>query len=257
MQIPFPFDDRTRRITEVHETLARCFGPIPASSPFDPVTQLVWGILSGRTYTEVTFSTLHAMRSQFGTWEAVRDAPVLAIRRAIQPVTFPEVKAPRLKAALEQICAEQGRLSLDHLKEMDVDRALACLERLPGVGRKVSALTVNASSLRMRALVIDSHHLRILKRLRLVKTAATIRDAYGVMMTELPRDWDAVKLNHHHQYMKRLGQKICRHGLPNCRACPLRGLCPTGQTPRDRKREVRKGARSIVEDRSGDRPTRR
>ncbi|MFQ6546673.1 endonuclease III domain-containing protein [Aestuariibius sp. 2305UL40-4] len=257
MQIPFPFEDRSKRLAKLHETLARCFGPIAISSPFDPVTQLVWGILSGRTYTEVTLATIDAVRARFKTWEAVRDAPVREIELAIQPVTFSEVKAPRLKEALAQVSAEQGRLSLDHLKQMPVDAALSWLERLPGVGRKASAATINNSSLRMRALVIDSHHLRILKRLRLVKTAATIRDAYEMMMDELPQHWDAVMLDHHHQYMKRLGQTICRHGLPNCRACPLRTLCPTGQTPRERKRAIRQGARRQLPDRPMDRRMRR
>ena len=107
-----------------------------------------------------------------------------------------------------------------------VEDALAWLERLPGVGRKVAAATLDFSTLRKRALVIDTHHLRVLRRLGFLSGRCTLRRAYDRIMPLVPTDWPPAMLDEHHQLMKCLGQEICRHGMPICRRCPLENLCP-------------------------------
>ena len=102
-------------------------------------------------------------------------------------------------------------------------------ERLPGAGRKVSAATLNFSTLRMRALVVDTHHLRVVRNLGLTRPHATYEEAYRRLMPRLPAQWGAAELDDHHQLMKALGQTICRPESPRCGACPLQDLCPTGR----------------------------
>lgn len=172
-------------------------------------------------------AAFEALLMRFGCWEAVRDAPVAKIFETIVMVTFAEVKAPRIKAALNIVTSVRGRLTLDGLDRLTVGEALVWLERLPGVGRKVAASTLNLSTLRKVALVIDTHHLRILKRLEFVGRRSDVRRAYDQVMPLLPLDWSADDFADHHQFMKILGQKICRHGTAICTQCPLNDLCPT------------------------------
>ncbi|MFQ6551232.1 endonuclease III domain-containing protein [Aestuariibius insulae] len=228
MQSSFFFHNSDRILADIDERLAEKFGRPHRAPLLDPISQLVWGILSGRTYTHVTQESLQVLRTRFGTWEAVRDAPVREIEHAISSVTFADVKAPRLKSALEQITGLFGRLTLTPLLDKTDSEALYWLEQLPGVGRKASAATLNFSMMRRRTLVIDTHHLRILKRLRLVRQNADLAEAYDRIMPALPKAWSAEDLDAHHQMMKLLGQTTCRHGLPQCRSCPLKDLCPTG-----------------------------
>ena len=142
--------------------------------------------------------------------------------------------APQIKAALVAITRAHGRLTLDPLAAMAADRALARLERLPGVGRKVAAGTLDFSTLRKPVLVIDSHQLRILKRLRLVGPRANIAKAHDTIAPAMPPRWIAADLDEHHQLMKALGRSICRNPSPLCHRCPIKDLCPTAATKRPR-----------------------
>lgn len=227
MQLLLLPDVRAARLAEIHARLRRRFGPQGPFLLLDPVSQLVMGLIGGRTTGEASKAAFKKLRRRFGCWEAVRDAPVAEVHAAIAEVTFAELKAPRLKAALEAVTSTRGRLALDNLESLGVEDALAWLERLPGVGRKTAAATLNFSSLRRAALVIDTHHLRILRRLGLVDRHADYREAYDRIMPLLPPSWTAADLDQHHQLMKALGQTFCPHGMPLCPRCPLQDLCPT------------------------------
>ena len=184
------------------------------------------GMIGGRTREAESRAAFEALRDRFGDWEVVRDAPPRAVYATIAPVNFAEVKALRLQSALHAITTLRGRIELDFLGELPVDTALAWLERLPGVGRKVSAATLNFSTLRMRALVVDTHHLRVVRNLGLTRPHANYEEAYRRLMPRLPAQWGAAELDDHHQLMKALGQTVCRSEAPSCDACPLRDLCP-------------------------------
>jgi endonuclease III len=227
MQFVLALGDRSQTLADVHRRLQRRFGRPGPFLQLDPVSQLIMGMVGGRTHGEVSKGAFEALLGRFGSWEAVRDASVAEIRETIGAVTFAEIKAPRLKAALQAVTADCGRLTLDALYDLTVDEALAWLERLPGVGRKVAAATLNFSTLRKPALVIDTHQLRVLRRLALVGPHADFRQAFDRVMPILPNEWTAEDMDEHHQLMKTLGQTTCRHIDPACYRCPLRNLCPT------------------------------
>ncbi len=94
-------------------------------------------LLSSRTKTAQSLQVMRDLERAFpgsgpGNWEPVRDASVPEIERAIAIVTFPEQKAPRLKAALEQITARTGALSLDFLHRYRTDKIRACRRAVRG-----------------------------------------------------------------------------------------------------------------------------
>ena len=233
MQLLLDLDDRARTLAEIHRRLQGRFGPLSSLLRLDPVSQLVMGLIGGRTRSEVSKAAFEALLRRFGAWDAVRDAPVCEIQGVIQDVTFAELKAPRLKATLAAITRAHDGLTLDSLGRMTVEDALAWLERLPGVGRKVAAATLNFSTLRKAALVIDTHHVRVLRRLELVGARHNLKQVYDHVMPLLPPDWRAADLDEHHQLMKLLGQTHCRHEIPLCHSCPLQDLCPSAPAGRD------------------------
>ncbi|MEL7259144.1 MAG: hypothetical protein AAFN80_15080, partial [Pseudomonadota bacterium] len=128
---------------------------------------------------------------------------------------------------LVQISSPDGTLSLDHLGAFSVRDAHAWLERLPGIGRKVSSAVLNFSTLQKPTLVIDTHHLRILKRLKIVDAKWNFTQTHDCVMPRLPSHWKAKDCDDHHTLMKRHGQEICRHSRPICESCPLKELCPS------------------------------
>ncbi len=203
----------------------------------DPVSQLVFSMLGARTLGTVSLQTFEGLRYRYRRWEDLRDAPEDEIGAAIKQVTFPEAKAAYLKASLQKITDLQGRLALDFLEAYTVPEALSWLETLPGVGRKISAAILNFSTLCKKAMVIDTHHQRIMQRLGLAARTAGISDVYDRVMPCVPETWSADRVEKHHWLVKRLGQTLCRRRDRFCPQCPLEDLCPTaraGPLPRRR-----------------------
>jgi endonuclease III len=222
---PLEPDDRLPRI---HQLLLDYFGPQKPRDPWDPLSQFIYSLLSSRTKTEMTYAVVAHLRERFGTWENLRDATVAEIEDAIRDITFPEQKAVQLKAALEGITARYGSLTLDFLARYRTDKIRAWLEQFPGVGPKTSAAVVNFSTLRRRAMCVDSHHLRVTQRLGLTPRAdAAITEER--LMRLAPETWTAEMLDEHHQLIKQLGQRICTFSDPKCKQCPLLKICPYGQ----------------------------
>lgn len=229
MQLLLPIEGESLTLEAVHTRLVARFGMPGPWRLLDPVGQFVMGMIGGRTREAESRDAYMALRRQFGNWEAVRDAPSRKVQAAMAPVNFSEIKAPRLQNALKAITAKRRKIELDFLGDLAVETALAWLERLPGVGRKVSAATLNFSTLRMRALVVDTHHLRVVRKLGLTRPHASHEEAYRRLMPRLPPDWDSGDLDDHHHLLKRLGQTICRSDESRCRICPLQGLCPAAR----------------------------
>ena len=216
------------RILELHRLLLAHYGPPAPRKPWDPLTQFIYSLLSSRTKTSESHQVMRDLRTRFPTWEDLRDAPAEEIERTIQIVTFPEVKAPRLKLALLQITARYGSLTLDFLARYRTEKIREWLEQFEGVGPQISAAVINFSTLRRRALCVDANHLRVVQRLRL-----TPRADGGIteqrLMRLIPEDWDAARLDEHHSLVKLHAQTLCLFAEPRCTPCPLLQLCPEGQ----------------------------
>jgi endonuclease-3 len=158
----------------------------------------------------------------------LRDSPIAEIEEAIRPINFSQRKAVQLKLALEQITQKCGTLSLDFLKSYRTDKIRLWLEQFDGVGSKTSGAVVNFSSLRRRALCVDSHHLRVTERLGFVAKGTDARETENRLMEMAPADWSPVMLDEHHTLIKIHGQRTCTVHHPRCPACPLLSVCPHG-----------------------------
>lgn len=218
-----------KRLLEIHLCLLAYYGKPPEREVWDPLKQFIYSLLSSRTKTEITHEVVEHLERRFVSWERLRDAPVAEIEDAIRPITFPERKAVQLKRALEQITERCGTLSLDFLKSYRTDKIRSWLERFEGVGSKTSGAVVNFSTLRRRALCVDSHHLRVTERLGLVRKNADARETEERLMEMAPADWSPVMLDEHHTLIKIHGQQTCTLHDPRCTACPLLDVCPAGQ----------------------------
>lgn len=216
------------RLVEIHHRLLTFYGQPPERVVWDPLKQFIYSMLSSRTKTEVSYQVVEHLWIHFGSWEALRDAPIAEIEDAIRAITFPERKAVQLKQALEQITQRCGTLSLDFLAGYRTDKIRSWLERFDGVGVKTSAAVVNFSRLRRRAMCVDSHHLRVTQRLGLVAKSAGAEETERRLMEMAPANWSAEMLDEHHTLIKIHGQQTCTFSQPRCRRCPLLDLCPTG-----------------------------
>jgi endonuclease-3 len=212
------------QIVGIRDRLRAALEPYVPLPPRTPVGQLVKSIISSRTKDEVSRAAYDRLVEAYPDWASLARAKVAEVQPLIAPVTFPEVKAPQVIDALRIIGANYRDFDLKFLRSGSVGAALAWLEALPGVGRKVSASTLNFSTLELPAFVIDTHILRILRRLKVVSPRADTEAAFVAMMKVLD-GWSAAEIADLHVLLKRLGQTVCRHRRPDCAACPIRGCC--------------------------------
>lgn len=222
------------RLVEIHRRLCDAYGcPVPYFSASDPLSMLISSLLSHRTRNADTARAMAGLRERFADWTALRDAPTREVEAVIAAVTWPELKAPRLQAALREITRRVGGLTLDFLADWPVEKARAWLESLPGagVGRKTSASVISYSYLRGKALPVDSHHHRVAARLALIPQRTSLEKAHALLEAALPPEWDAQTVYDHHQVIMKHGKRCCfpRPREPDCPRCPLLDLCPTGQ----------------------------
>lgn len=229
--IHFTVESKTDFLLEVHHRLSDVYGrQIKYFHDLDPLSELVSALLSHRTRNSQSAQAFKNLRNLFGTWEAVRDASTAVVQEAVIPCTWPEQKAPRIQQVLRLITERCGQLSLDFLANMDVTDARKWLEDLPGVGPKTSAAVISFSSLRGKALPVDSHHFRVAVRLGIIEEKIGEAKANRVLENMLPPSFTAQEVYDHHQVMMRHGQKVCFYHNPACEHCALLDLCPTVKT---------------------------
>ncbi|WP_116105226.1 endonuclease III domain-containing protein [Lewinella sp. IMCC34191] len=219
--------EEQERALVVDEILCKTYGaPFVPFSTRDPLSEMVNALLSHRTKNPVTRAAYQRLREVYPSWEEVIEAPTDQLEQTIAAVTYPEVKAPRIQEALRQVKARNdGELALEFLADMPVRAARDWLEDIPGIGAKTSAAVLSFSRLRLPALVVDTHHLRVAQRIGLVAPKASLDKAATQLQAYLPEDWDGQRVYDSHQGYMRHGQRVCHWNHPECQNCVVKHLC--------------------------------
>jgi endonuclease-3 len=207
----------------VHRRLLEAYGSPRWRRPLPPVAELVSTILSQNTNDLNRDRAFTALRAAFPSWEAVRDAPASAVIRAIRPAGLANQKGPRIQGVLRAISQERGRLDLRFLRRLPPDQAAAWLMRFKGVGRKTASIVL-LFSLGLPAFPVDTHIHRLSGRLGLRPLRASLDQTHDLLARTFPPEtYYAAHLN-----LIRHGRQVCHARRPDCPACVLRRLCPTG-----------------------------
>lgn len=209
-------------IREIRRRLSRRFGPLDPGRHLDPLEELVLTILSQNTSDVNSGRAFEALRQRYPTWEALAQADPGELAATIRSGGLANVKAPRILAVLEEIRAREGSLDISWMAGASSDRVRDYLTSLPGVGPKTAACVL-AFSLGRPALPVDTHVLRVARRLGFLSERETAVSAHHRMEALVP---PRLRVGMH-VGMIRLGREICRAGRPACEVCPLQALCPT------------------------------
>lgn len=206
-------------IRKVDARLVRLYGE-PERRRREPVAQLVATILSQATTDIQTARSFENLRRRFPTWEEVRNAPAREIAREIRGSGLSKQKAPRIKAALEHIRRERGKIELRFLQRMPDEEAFHWLTRIKGVGPKTASIVL-LFSVRRPFFPVDTHVFRVTKRLGWIPERETYEGAHRDLRELIPpRLYYRLHLN-----LIRLGRDICIARQPRCGVCPLKDLC--------------------------------
>ncbi len=189
----------------------------------DPIVCLIGTILSQATNDRLAERACRELRKRFPTWKKVMDAPCEEVEKAVEMCGLAKQKAAAIQSALRYIRRTRGALRLDDLKrpDLDPDRAMADLCRIEGVGVKTAAVTLMFGC-GADLCAVDTHLLRILRRLEIVPPKASADRAFRILRPLVPTG-KAVEL---HLQLIRFGRTTCRAVRPKCGSCPLLGICP-------------------------------
>lgn len=187
-----------------------------------PLPVLVQTILSQNTSDVNSRRAFQSLLASFDSWEGVAGAGINEIAASIRIGGLGEIKAKHIKAALGEIKRQRGKLELGFLNQLPLDKARDWLKRLPGVGSK-TACCVLLFSLGRPALPVDTHVLRIAKRLGLIEPQASAEQAHKLLGSMVSAD----NVYQFHVLMIEHGRRVCQAQRPRCSQCVLRELCPS------------------------------
>jgi endonuclease-3 len=202
------------RVRRIRDRLREVYG-IPAAPPHGMgLDELILTVLSQSTNDRNRDVAFLRLRQRFGSWEAVRDAPNEDVEAAIRPGGISKVKSRRIQEILRAL---PDPLDGPHLADRDF------LLSLPGVGRKTAACVL-LFAYGQREIPVDTHVSRVGGRLGLFREKAPFEEMHDEMLAITPRGQE-LEL---HVNLLRHGRRTCHARSPQCDACALLRMCPTG-----------------------------
>jgi endonuclease-3 len=216
-------------IAEIVERVHVLYGELPWRPHGDGMTELVLTILSQHTADTNSGKAYANLLTVFPDWDAVRTAGTAAIAAATRAAGLSTSKAPRIKAALEQIKQERGSYNLDFLRDLPLEQARAWLTALHGVGPKTAACVLMFAYGRA-ALPVDTHVFRVSQRLGLLPPRVTAEKAHQILEAAVPPNL----IYAFHVGLIKHGRHVCFARSPNCAGCIFNDRCPSRRSGADR-----------------------
>jgi endonuclease-3 len=202
------------RVRRIRDRLRELYGRPTAPPHGHGLDELILTVLSQSTNDRNRDVAFLRLRARFPSWEEVRDAPNEEVEAAIRPGGISKVKSRRIQEILRAL---PEPLDGPHLCDQ------AFLTSLPGVGRKTAAC-VRLFAYGERDVPVDTHVSRVGTRLGLFREAAPFAELHDTML-ELTPPGQELEL---HVNMLRHGRRTCHARRPDCGACALLRMCPTG-----------------------------
>lgn len=181
---------------------------------------LIGTILSQNTNDRNRDNAFQRLKTRFPHWEDILETRTTSIVSAIRPGGLAEQKAKRIREILSWINEHEGRLSLSFLKKMDSEEIKKTFGVLKGIGPKTLHCLL-LFGLGRDAFPVDTHILRIAKRLGLIPEGMNAEKAHAWMVPLIPEK----KSMSLHLNLIRFGRSICKAKNPECRKCFLSNEC--------------------------------
>jgi endonuclease-3 len=199
---------------ELMDRLARAYPDAKcALDHHNPFELVVATVLSAQCTDARVNLTTPALFARYPDPAALAAADLGEVEALIKSTGFFRNKAKNILGLAQRLMADFGGVLPSDPEQ---------LASLPGVGQK-TANVVLANAFNVPALAVDTHIFRVARRLGLSK-ASTPEKVEADLCRIFPREsWIPL----HHQLIFH-GRRTCDARQPDCGACPLLDLCPTG-----------------------------
>ena len=200
----------------IYKILNDQYGPAEWEPRFDPISELVFTILSQHTSDINSQRAFNNLLAKFGTLDCIADGAVEDIASAIRTGGLANIKASRIKEVLLLVRKRVGSFDLSFLAEMPLAESKNWLKSLPGIGPKTAAIIL-CFSLGMPAMPVDTHIFRVSKRLGLIGAKINADDAHDILEPMVDPD----EVFAFHMYLIEHGRKVCKAQRPRCDECEI------------------------------------
>ncbi len=186
----------------------------------NPVDVLVATILSQATSDVQSERAFQGLKRAFPTWEEVIEADPRDIEAAISNAGLGREKAKNIRDVLKRVRDDMGEIDLRKLGRLDPGEATEYLLSLPGVGPKTAACTL-LFGFDVPVFPVDTHILRIVKRLGIIPPAMSAEKAQATLNEMIPPD----RMLGLHVGLIEHGRKVCKKRKPQCEHCAISRWC--------------------------------
>ena len=168
-------------------------------------------MLSAQTTDKSVNAVTPILFKKYPSLIALNEATLQEIEEIIKPIGLYKNKAKNLKGIVKELLERfNGQVPSD--KEL--------LMTLPGVGNKTAGV-IRAEIFKIPDLPVDTHILRISKRLNLAKKEDAPIDVERKLKKLLPEErW----IKSHHQLIH-FGRYFCTARSPQCEKCKISDIC--------------------------------
>ncbi len=205
------------KVKKISLLLEKQYGVPRREGPGDALDILIETILSQNTNDRNRDKAFQRLKTRFPHWEDVLGGKTKWIVSAIRPGGLAEQKARRIHEILRWIKEREGRLSLSFLKKMDSQEIKRTIGALKGIGPKTLHCLL-LFGLRREAFPVDTHILRIGKRLGFIPEGMDAEKAHSWMVPFVPKG-KSLSL---HLNLIRFGRSVCKAKNPSCSTCFLK-----------------------------------
>lgn len=167
-------------------------------------------MLSAQSTDKQVDETLPSLWEEFPSLQAIADAPVEELEKAIKSIGLYKMKAKNIKNCCKRLLEEY---------EGKVPVSIEQLVELPGVGRKTATLFL-ADAYGIPGVTVDTHVFRISKRLGWAEGKNPVQVEQELMKILPKEHWNRInfQLIYH-------GRNICSARRAHCERCMLEKWC--------------------------------
>ncbi|HEY3175507.1 MAG TPA: endonuclease III [Candidatus Polarisedimenticolia bacterium] len=217
---PSPGRNRAGKVLWIIGALERTYGRPTAGERKDPLSELIFTILSQNTNDVNRDRAWVSLWKSFPSWRAIASAARHRVEAAIRVGGLAPTKSRVIQETLRKVKEDQRGYSLEALAGMDMREVEEYLAGFKGVGLK-TIRCVQVFSLGQPAFPVDTHIFRITKRLGLVPPKASHEVAHRIMGALTP----ASEVLPFHINLITHGRRVCKAARPLCGECVIRRRC--------------------------------
>ena len=168
-------------------------------------------MLSAQTTDKSVNSVTPILFNKYPSLEQLNNAPIEDIEEILKPIGLYKNKAKNLKGIVKDLLERFNGIVPSDKNE---------LMTLPGVGNKTAGV-IRAEIFQIPDLPVDTHILRISKRLNLAKKDDEPIDVERKLKKLIPEErW----IKSHHQLIH-FGRYFCTARNPQCKNCKISDMC--------------------------------